>query len=442
VPKKPGSNVLAACSECRVGGLTGTGDYTPEFKHLGDVNRAQQIAKPFSGADAHPDKHGGELCVEGTSIPVSLILTELAKRGVDIPPNLGLIAKNLALDFSLPQRCLRGLADWLKTQDWVGRQTARWVGTETGCWAVGDELVAFRLMNAYGRLAIIEEQLRHQEAKLRLHTSQRDLWEKRARDLGYSDAAETDVVGLETQAVAGMPPEHRIDPVVELTEEGYRKVLAAIADAKVDVEGRIALRCPKCNTVFNVSQNKFSPHVACPGCRHDWVEVSLLAYASREERSVVAQEAAQAVVEKQRAAQAGGGFMCPKCKTVFLDTGFPRLPGGRDDEGPSGWHVTCPECKHEWNCLNHKPSITDRLADLEKDVRQLFTVQENREIEAVEKRCGMCGVWIKYGGECGGFFLRVGIMDARTPTNVVAKDHDGPPWENCRFWKPVPKEST
>lgn len=328
--------------------------------------------RPFPGADAHPDKRGGELCVEGTRVPVARILAELAEvanpaeagRGKLWCHGLDYIVDDLDLDFDTVQKCLRGLADWLKTQNWSG-WSFRFDGTQTGRWISGEELAAFRR------------------------------WQAR--------------------------------------EEG----------------------------------------------------------------------------KQQQAAQAAGGFRCPKCKTVFLDTGFPRLPGERGDGCASGWQVTCPECKHEWNCLNVKqkterrcencvswlpellrtdkcaypyspkshdtaaraegcghwlarsdapvvcprcrsanisagkcndcpfersdplgaegPSVKDRLADLEKDVQQLLTLEEEREADekhAAEKRCGMCGAWINNGGPCGGFFLR------------AAFPGDGPPWDSCRFWKP------
>jgi uncharacterized C2H2 Zn-finger protein len=225
-------------------------------------------------------------------------------------------------------------------------------------------------------------------------------------------------------------------------------------------------RCPKCGVVFPDEGNVIGGCVVCPGCKHAWAAVPAaeqpvpidklvaeraaklpkeddrladVAQAECEKR-----KAAQVECEKQRAAQAGGGFMCPKCETVFLDTGFPRLPGGRGDGGPSGWRVTCPECSHEWNCLNHLPSITDRLADLEKDVRSLVDAKlsceedEKRKREReqakapVEKRCGTCGEWIENDGECGGFFLR-GVSERLDGL-------DGPPWPNCRFWLPKEKK--
>jgi hypothetical protein len=81
-------------------------DYTSEFKHLRDINREQQTTRPFPGADAHPDKHGGELCLEGGHLTVAEVLYELADKGHAESIN----------------KCLRGLADWLKTQTWVDRR--------------------------------------------------------------------------------------------------------------------------------------------------------------------------------------------------------------------------------------------------------------------------------------------------------------------------------
>lgn len=76
---------------------------------------------PFPGADAHPEKRGGELCVEGTEFTVSLLLALLANRGVDQEPTVGQIALRHKVDYDTARKCLRGLADWLKTQTWVDR---------------------------------------------------------------------------------------------------------------------------------------------------------------------------------------------------------------------------------------------------------------------------------------------------------------------------------
>jgi len=72
---------------------------------------------PFPGADAHPDKRGGELCIEGTRVPVARILAELGES--DNWRTAADIAGDLDLDLATVQRCLRGLADWLKTQNWT-----------------------------------------------------------------------------------------------------------------------------------------------------------------------------------------------------------------------------------------------------------------------------------------------------------------------------------
>lgn len=81
---------------------------------------------PFPGADAHPDKRGGELCVENTRVPVARILAELAEERADpirayFVRNANDLADDFGIDWSTVQRCLRGLADWLKTQKWCSR---------------------------------------------------------------------------------------------------------------------------------------------------------------------------------------------------------------------------------------------------------------------------------------------------------------------------------
>jgi uncharacterized protein (DUF433 family) len=89
-----------------------------------DVPELPTLSHPFPGADAHPDKRGGELCVEGAQVPVARILAELTGRGVDAEPTCGGISKNLDLDYDTVRKCLRGLADWLKTQRWCTLATS------------------------------------------------------------------------------------------------------------------------------------------------------------------------------------------------------------------------------------------------------------------------------------------------------------------------------
>lgn len=82
---------------------------------------------PFPGADAHPDKCGGELLVAETDVPVARILAALvdAEPPPDGLTDLERISRDLGLDRYFVYRCLRGLADWLKTQRWTGVPPAR-----------------------------------------------------------------------------------------------------------------------------------------------------------------------------------------------------------------------------------------------------------------------------------------------------------------------------
>lgn len=87
----------------------------------------ETMHRPFPGADAHPDKRGGELCVEGTRVPVARILAELTEGKVALDGNFDSrpkavedVASDFDLDVSTVRRCLRGLANWLKTQQWTG----------------------------------------------------------------------------------------------------------------------------------------------------------------------------------------------------------------------------------------------------------------------------------------------------------------------------------
>lgn len=44
-----------------------------------------------------------------------------------------------------------------------------------------------------------------------------------------------------------------------------------------------------------------------------------------------------------------------------------------------------------------------------------------------QKRCGTCGEWMVHDGKCGGCGMA---------NHDVA---EGPPWPDCRFWKPKEK---
>lgn len=364
--------------------------------------------KPFPGADAHPDKRGGELCVEGTNVRVAGLLEDLVKF------NLEAYARGLGMDPSTIRACVNGLANWLGTQNWtkpvvpgaghvVGENCPQCGSVNYGpdgaamadaCWDCG--YVKPEKFDAWTSIPVekthqlfIEEAQRMRED---LETA------ARATEVGkrYSAMSSEEFAALRKEADARKlsPPNTVVD-----------SIWASKLSRALDVIERVTDERDRC-TKARLAQIGVMP----PG-----------------EEFAEKRKAAQAECEKQRAAQAGGGFRCPECETVFLDTGFPQLPGERGDGGPSGWRVTCPECKHEWNCLNHLTSVADRLADLEKDVRQLFdllfNLQEGQEIDekwAVEKRCGMCA------------------GRAACPWQVVT--FDGPPWDNCWFWKPKEKQ--
>lgn len=81
-------------------------------------------AGPFAGSEVRWAECGMEkmwtLCVKGSDVPIALVLALLANRGVDEAPTVERIVARHKIDYDTTRECLRGLADWLKAQDWTG----------------------------------------------------------------------------------------------------------------------------------------------------------------------------------------------------------------------------------------------------------------------------------------------------------------------------------
>lgn len=98
---------------------------------------------------------------------------------------------------------------------------------------------------------------------------------------------------------------------------------------------------------------------------------------------------------------------CPKCTAPI-----------RVIQPVASPHVVCPGCGYEW----------DEVSLLSKREAPVETPEP-------EKRCGTCEHGQEYTCVCIRISTKVTMRSGSDDGGYLTRD-DGPPWENCRFWKP------
>ena len=325
-------------------------------------------AGPFPGAEVRWVDCGGKmmwtLCVEGTDVTVALVLALLANRGVDEAPTVEQIVARHKIDYDTTRKCLRGLAGWLKAQQWTAGEPEP--------------------------------------------SAQR-----------YSAMSAEEFADLRRVAAAGSAPRMSVSEVDRLTQTWAQRLSRAL-----NVIERVTDERDRCTKARLAQMTAAWPAAAVDLWR------TLASAADKDAESM-------SKCDHYSEGLATGKALAYRDAAATLEA----LLAAASDVEPqplAGSETKTPAAAAEPPSAASEdgPTVENRLCDLAKDTEQLFALldkqEANQEIDekrAREKRCGTCAEGCPYGHD-----------QVRTPCNHYADSPnrpDGPPWPDCRFWKPL-----